>query len=78
MSIRIIHVHTLSHGGVVEGLVSRDQGNWAEASRLINMASLKCGCQLNGIVGTQTMRSRQEHRIGQEGRGHFQFSGARG
>ena len=31
---RIDHSHTLGHGGVIEGLVSRNQGNRTEASRL--------------------------------------------
>ena len=57
MGVRIVHGQSFGGGGVVEGLVGRDQRDGAEAVRLVAAVDFERHGELHGVVGA-TARAR--------------------
>ena len=67
MRTRIIHTQPLGRGGVVEGLIGRDQGYWGEPCILAPLAKFQGGGQLHCIIGAERMFIRQTHGLVEQG-----------
>ena len=66
MAAGIVYGQPFGRGGVVEGLVGRDQSDRAEAVRLVAAVDFERHGELHGIVGAARMRVAQPHGLVQQ------------
>ena len=67
MRARVVHGQPFGQGGVVEGLIGRNQRHRGETSVLALPADFEGGGELDGVVGAQAMRIGQPHGLVEQG-----------